>query len=144
MDQAAERGVVHQGVRLARGMGVGLEIPLFTLNRAGIARSKAGLQRARAELQAERRRLDDELDSARSNVHSSQAQAEAWRRQILPRAEEAARVMEHTWQLGETGLLELIDTQRTLAETKREAIRVFHQAHLDRLRLQLLLEKESH
>ena len=52
--------------------------------------------------------------------------------------------MEHTWQLGETGLLELIDAQRTLAETKREAIRVFHQAHLDRLRLQLLLEKESH
>ena len=128
--------------RLARGAGLALELPLFNWKQGRIEQARARLQAAEAGLAAESRRLESDLSSAVAAFETSREQARVYQEQVLPRAEEAARVLESTWRAGEASLFELIDARRTLAAIRRQSILVFCQAQLDGLRLQTLLEKE--
>jgi cobalt-zinc-cadmium efflux system outer membrane protein len=48
--------------------------------------------------------------------------AERQRTGILPRAELSARTLERTFQLGETGILDVIDARRVLLAARREVL----------------------
>jgi cobalt-zinc-cadmium efflux system outer membrane protein len=50
--------------------------------------------------------------------------------------------MERTYQLGEASLLELIDSRRTLLESKRLYLSALGQAHIDCARLGVLVGEE--
>lgn len=129
--------------RRSTGAGLAVELPLFNWNRGPIQQAHARLDAAEAGLETERRRWADERAAALAACESSREEARAYREQILPQAEEAARVLTHSWRVGESNLFELIDARRTLAATRRQAILVYCQAQLDGLRLEILLEKET-
>jgi outer membrane protein TolC len=128
--------------RLARGVGLTLDLPLFNWNRGRIGQARARLREAQAGLDEERRRLAMDLAEAESACGTSMATARSYRDEILPRAEEAALALEKGWRLGEANLFELIDARRLLGSIRREAIEACVQAQVDRLRLGMLLEKE--
>ncbi|MDP2359564.1 MAG: TolC family protein [bacterium] len=128
--------------RLARGVGLTLDLPLFNWNRGRIGQARARLREAQAGLDEERRRLAMDLAEAESACGTSLATARSYRDEILPRAEEAALALEKGWRLGEANLFELIDARRLLGSIRREAIEACVQAQVDRLRLGMLLEKE--
>lgn len=129
--------------RRATGAGLALELPLFNWNRGRVLQAQARLAAAEAGLAAEQRRLLEERAEAQAAWESARAEAHSYRERILPLAEEAARVLDTSWRVGESNLFELIDARRTLAATRRQAIQAYCQAQLDGLRLEILLEKES-
>ncbi len=51
---------------------------------------------------------------------AGQASSTRFREQVLPRAEAAARTTGRAFELGEAGLLDVIDTRRVLLDTRRE------------------------
>lgn len=126
----------------SRGVGLALEIPLFNWNRGPVEQARASLQMAQSDLAAERREMMNEFAAAVSAYRTSRNEAVVYKEQILPKAEEAAAILEQAWQLGEADLFELIDARRTLGDTRRTGIEVFHQAQLSWLRLQAMLDKE--
>ena len=60
---------------------------------------------------------------------------------MQPRAAEAARTTERSYQLGESTLLEVIDARRTFLEARTECIAALVQAQADCRRLAIFVEQ---
>ena len=77
-------------------------------------------------------------------AYSDAARAVADRQKtgILPRAEESARTLERTFQLGEAGILDVIDARRVLLEARREYLSSARERDVDCGALVLLSGRE--
>jgi outer membrane protein, heavy metal efflux system len=104
------------------GFALGIRVPLWNANRGEIARSEASLKIAAAE--ADRKRLDllAELEERLKDLEVAGAQVQALDKEILPSAGDSLRLARRSYEEGETSLLDLLDAQRTLRETQREAV----------------------
>jgi len=107
--------------KASNGIAVGLRVPLWNANRGEVARSDASLNIALAS--AERKRLDllAELEERLKDIEVAGAQVQALDQEILPSAGESLRLSRRSYEEGETSLLDLLDAQRTLRDTQREA-----------------------
>jgi hypothetical protein len=72
--------------------------------------------------EAEARSLAAAFAEAEASCKRARAVAERQTTSILPRAEESARTLERTFQLGEAGILDVIDARRVLLEARRESL----------------------
>ncbi len=101
-------------------MAVRLSIPLPLADRAqGRKReSAANVEVARAERTATEQRLLEELRVAEARLRAAVEQVTAYRDRILPNAEEALRLVQRGFEAGKFGFIDLLDTQRTVAETR--------------------------
>jgi outer membrane protein, heavy metal efflux system len=106
--------------RQAVGGRVAIELPLWDWKsgRIGRAEELASAEASRAD--AEGRALAAALAEAAASCGRARAIAERQQTGILPRAEESARTLERTFQLGEAGILDVIDAQRVLLDARRE------------------------
>jgi len=96
----------------------GISIPLFNFS-GGLKREKrADLEAARAELTAAERDLAASRRNAERTFRAVAEQAAAYRDRILPRAEQALALVRGGYDAGKFGFIDLLDTQRTLAEVK--------------------------
>jgi cobalt-zinc-cadmium efflux system outer membrane protein len=84
------------------------------------AEGRAAAEERRAD--AERRALAAALAELGASCRRARAAAERQQASILPRAEESARTLERTFQLGEAGILDVIDARRVLLEARREVL----------------------
>lgn len=142
----ADLAVADAGVRLARsqrvpdlnvGPGVrrfsdtgdtafvftlSLPIPLFNSGRAAVA--QAGAERSRAEAQRRVTALDVEqaITDAQAAADNAAVSARSANGPALAAAEEAARIARIGYREGKFGQLDLLDAERTLAETRVAAI----------------------
>jgi len=101
-------------------MAVRLSIPLPLADRAqGRKReSAANVEVARAERTATEQRLLEELRVAEARLRAAVEQVTAYRDRILPNAEEALRLVQRGFEAGKFGFIDLLDTQRTVAEAR--------------------------
>jgi cobalt-zinc-cadmium efflux system outer membrane protein len=53
-----------------------------------------------------------------ARLQTAQSQADAYRARILPKAEEALRLVRGGFEAGKFGFLDLVDTQRTAVEVR--------------------------
>lgn len=142
----ADLAVADAGVRLARsqripdvtvGPGVrrfsesndtavlfsiSVPIPLFNSGRAAVGQASA--ERSRAEAQRRMTRLDVEqaILDARTEADNAATLARAANGPALAASQEAARIARIGYREGKFGQLELLDAERTLAETRLAAI----------------------
>ena len=77
--------------------------------------------------------------SAEAACRSSVATAAQLEEDVLPRSGSAASVMERTYLLGDTSLLEVIEARRTLLESRSLFLDALVQAHVDCSRLGALM-----
>ncbi len=73
---------------------------------------------AAAELTATEYRLLQELISLEARLRAAGEQVIAYRDRILPKAEEALRLVQGGFEAGKFGFIDLLDTQRTVAEAR--------------------------
>jgi outer membrane protein, heavy metal efflux system len=118
---------------------VGLTIPLFNRNQGGIAESRAELTRAEQELT----RLQLSLQSRAADVFNeyltSLRNAETYRAEILPRAEEAYRLYLARYREMAAAYPQVLVAQRTLYQVSDEYVRAAEMAWTAALQLQGLL-----
>jgi len=128
--------------RRAYGLGVAVDIPVWSFNAGPVARAEA--RRAAGEKLAEAAALerDTAVVEAQAACEAASAAAARLRDEVMPRAETAAAMLERSYRLGEASLLEVIDARRTLLRTRRLTLDALAQARSDCGRLDVLVGEE--
>lgn len=113
-------GHVEELDRRATSVTATVTVPLWSWNGGRV-------RQAEANVRAEQARLDGVLRETRASAADAwhacaagQANAARFRAEVLPRAEGAARTMSRAFELGEAGLLDVLDTRRVLLDARRE------------------------
>jgi cobalt-zinc-cadmium efflux system outer membrane protein len=113
-------GHVEELDRRATSVTATVSLPLWNWNGGKIRQAEAGVAVERARLYAAAREIRATASDAWHACAAGQASSARFREQVLPRAEVAARTTGRAFELGEAGLLDLIDTRRVLLDTRRE------------------------
>lgn len=109
-DEAAGAGIM--------GFRVSVPLPLIdrSQGKAREARAEAALAQNSAE--ATRQRLTREWAEAETRLRTTAAQVAAYRERILPKVLEAQRLVQTGFEQGKFPFIDMLDTQRTVAETR--------------------------
>ena len=128
--------------RRAYGVGLAVTLPLWNWNSGGIAQAEAKLAAGRKQVETTFLDLETTVIETQAACQSSVLAATRLGRTMVPRSETVASVMERTYQLGEASLLEVIDSRRTLLDSKRLYLSALAQAQIDCTRLGVLVGEE--
>jgi cobalt-zinc-cadmium efflux system outer membrane protein len=123
---------------VAAVFGISVPLPLFNGGTAAVEQANAEQERASALRRAAEFDAGQAIAQAEADVANAAATARVASGPALASAEEAARIARIGYREGKFGQLDLIDAERTLAETRTaaiDALAAFHdaQAELDRL-----------
>lgn len=119
-------------------VGLSVPLPLFDRNQGGIREAVAELAKTCRQREAVQIRTLTALSEAVSAASIAYEEATTLREDVLPRAEQAFQVAEDGYRQGKFDYLHVLDTQRTLFETRAryiDAAEVCHEAHADVRRL---------
>lgn len=119
---------------MAAVFSVSIPIPLFDNGRAAVARAQA----ERMQADAQRRMTALDLQQAITDAQAELANADTAARTTVPAlaaAQEAARIARIGYREGKFGQIDLLDAERTLADTRLAAIDSLADYHIVRARL---------
>ncbi|HWK42809.1 MAG TPA: TolC family protein [Croceibacterium sp.] len=158
----ADLAIADAGVRLARSqripdltIGAGarrleetgdtaalfsISVPLPIFDRGGAALSQASADRQRADAQRRMTTLDVDqaILQAQADLADAATSAATASGPALSAAEEAARIARIGYREGKFGQLDLLDAERTLAETRAAAIEALLSYHIAQAQLERL------
>lgn len=100
-------------------MQVTVPLPIFNRNRGEIQKSSAMLEQLRAERDATRQRISSEIGRAALNLGTARKQVEFYETKLLPEAERLRQLAIEAYQVGQTGLLSVIDATRNAREVRQ-------------------------
>lgn len=118
--------------------GVSLALPLFDRGQGRKQEARANVAVADAELVAARQRLRSARNAAERRLRTARDQVLTHRERILPGAEEAQRLVQIGFTEGKLGFIDLIDTQRTLAEARQAYIQTVLEMNVAQAELEAL------
>ncbi|MCL4822314.1 MAG: TolC family protein [Vicinamibacteria bacterium] len=105
----------------AKGIALGVTVPLWNRNVGEVARADAARQVSAAEAARTRIDLLGELQGRLKELQVAADQAALLDAQILPAARRSVGLVRFSFEEGEGSLLDLLDAQRTFRDTQREA-----------------------
>ncbi len=97
---------------------VSLPLPIFDRAQGRKRETRALAEIARYDLTATEQELAEELSVLQARLQAASEQVAAYRERILPKAEESLRLVRGGFDAGKFGFLDLVDTQRTVAEAR--------------------------
>ena len=97
---------------------ISLPLPLFDRAQGRKKEMRALAEMARYDATATEQRLIQEMEVIGARLNAAGRQVEAYRERILPKGEEALRMVRDGFEAGKFGFLDLVDTQRTVAEAR--------------------------
>jgi len=103
-------------------VGISLPLPLWNQRQGPIGEARAALRQAEAQAQQQELALLRELESAYNRLRIAQRQVETFEAGLLAEAENALRVAEAAYRLGERGILDYLDAQRTFRSVRSDYI----------------------
>ncbi len=120
----------------ANTLVLGISIPLnfFDRNQGGIKEAHHRLEKANAEQAAIRLQLQSRLADTYNRLAIAHQQATVLKQDILPGAKTAFDAVQEGYRYGKFGLLDVLDSQRTLFDSRSrylEALGEYHKAVLD-------------
>ncbi|MBN8916364.1 MAG: TolC family protein [Rhizobiales bacterium] len=110
--------------------GIAIPLPLFDTNQDNIEKARAERQAAELDVEAARATLKRELTRLGARLAASAAEARRIQREVVPKAEQAVRLIREGMERGAFSYVEFMDAQRTLNDARLrriEALRAFHQ-----------------
>lgn len=107
---------------VAAVFGVSLPIPLFNNGRAGIDAARAQREQAEALRRVALFDAQQAIATAETDLANAEANARAANGPALAAAQEAARIARIGYREGKFGQLDLLEAERTLAQTRSAAI----------------------
>jgi cobalt-zinc-cadmium efflux system outer membrane protein len=128
--------------RRAFGIGLAVTMPVWNWNSGGIAQAEAKVAAGRKQAAAMSLDLETTVLEVQAACRASVLTATRLGSNMVPRSETVASVMERTYQLGEASLLEVIDSRRTLLDSRRLYLSALAQAQIDCARLGVLVGED--
>ncbi|MCG3147725.1 MAG: Cobalt-zinc-cadmium resistance protein CzcC [Verrucomicrobiae bacterium] len=123
---------------------VSLPLPIFDRAQGRKREARAEAEIARFDLTATEQRLIRELSVVDARLRAVAEQVEAYRKRILPKAEEALQLVRGGFEAGKFGFLDLVDTQRTLAESRLAYYEKLSELNAAQAELEALVLKDQH
>lgn len=120
-------------------VGVGLSLPLFDRNQGGTRAAEARLREARARQEATAQQLQAELEALYPQVQTLEQQLTAFEQSVLPASNEAFQAVNKGYRFGKFGLLDVLDAQRALIDTRFDYLDTLTDYHRQRNRLDALM-----
>ncbi len=120
-------------------VGVSLPVPLFSRGSATATRAQAQLEQSEFERAAALMAIEQAIGQAQAEVLNARAAAAAAAGPTSAAASEAARIARIGYAEGKFSQLDLLDAERSWAETRRDAIDALAAFHGARARLARLL-----
>ena len=97
---------------------VSLPLPIFDHGQGRKRETRALAEMSHYDLTAIEQRLAQDWAVTEARLRATSEQVESYRTRILPKAEEALKLVRGGFEAGKFGFLDLVDTQRTLAEAR--------------------------
>jgi cobalt-zinc-cadmium efflux system outer membrane protein len=119
-------------------VGVSIPIPLFNRNRGGIQAARYQAVKSEEERRSAEVRLGIVLADRHNALAAAYSRVTALQDTVLPGAQSAFDAVSEGYRLGRFGLLDVLDSQRTLFEARHEYLRAatdYHKAVVDVERL---------
>ena len=121
---------------------VSIPLPLFDRNEGAIAAAEHRIARAEFDAQAARTQLTGTLIGALGAVASANALTKAIESQVLPAAQSAFDRTRTGYEEGKFDLLNVLDTQRTLFEARRELVNARAEYEKARVQVEALIGRD--
>lgn len=123
-DLSATGGVrwLRDGSDAALVAGVSLPLPSRARNQASIRAARAGLAGAESGLRATEAGLRARVSSLWHEAHAALVGAQGLRRDALPPAEEAHRLLERAYASGEVSFTDVLEAQRALSTLRHDLL----------------------
>jgi cobalt-zinc-cadmium efflux system outer membrane protein len=128
--------------RRSYGAGLAVNLPVWNWNAGPIAQAEAKLAGVKKQAEATTLELETTVIEAHAACQSSVVTATLLGNRMVPRSETVASMMERTYQLGEARLLDVIDSRRTLLDSRRLYLSALGQAQIDCTRLGVLVGED--
>ncbi len=107
--------------------GINLPLPLFNRNQGKIAEANALSDKAKDDAIVIRNELLLQLNNAFSLYSSTHEQVRYFVDTIIPQAEESLKISKQGYKHGEFDYLEVLDAQRTLANTRISYLKILNE-----------------
>ncbi len=107
--------------------GINLPLPLFNRNQGKITEANALSDKAKDDAIAIRNELLLQLNNAFSLYSSTHEQVRYFVDTIIPQAEESLKISKQGYKHGEFDYLEVLDAQRTLANTRISYLKILNE-----------------
>lgn len=99
-------------------LGFSLPLPLIDRGKGRQQEARANVSVAEAELRGVQQQLQREWANALKRCRTAAEQVSSYRERILPKADEALRLVQTGFEQGKFDFMDLLDTQRTTAEVR--------------------------
>lgn len=119
-------------------VGVSIPLPVFDRAQGDIREARFRVARSEEERRGAELRLGIALAESYRTLSGAHSELTALRETVLPGAQSAFAAVREGYQLGKFGLLDVLDSQRTLSEARAQALRAaaeYHKAVVDVERL---------
>lgn len=117
-----------QEIEAILGPGLSVTLPLFDQNQAQIAKAKLAMQEADALLEFLQRAVAQETREAVDRAMTAWGIARTYESEVLPQAQTTLELSQSSYQAGQTAILNVIDAQRSLLETRQAYIAALQSA----------------
>lgn len=97
-------------------------VPLFTTHSAGVAVEQATLAQLVAERQAALTRIDADVSAAAASAEAERLAYARYRDSILPQAQQVEQLAQDSYQLGQTGLVALLQALQASRDIRLRAL----------------------
>ena len=115
-------------------IGISIPLPLFNANKGAVAEAGKRVSKAEVERKAAVLKVQSALTEAYQAMAGAYAEANALRSKVLPALQDAYDAVSEGYRYGKFGYLDLLDTQRTLFESRikyNETIAAYRKAKAD-------------
>ncbi|WCJ59895.1 TolC family protein [Fontisphaera persica] len=123
-------------------LGISFPLPLIDRGRGKQQEALAQVKMAEAELHHVQQLLQQELANALKRYRTAAAQVARHRERLLPKAEEALRLVQNGFEEGKFNFMDLLDTQRTAAEARLAYWQKLLELNVARAELEALLQPQ--
>ncbi len=98
--------------------GISLDLPVFNRRQAEISEAVSARHQTRRERETLEREIRLQISSTLQRVASSQAASDLATTELLSEQQESVRILQLSYELGDTGLADLLTQRRLLIETE--------------------------
>jgi len=117
-----------QRIEAILGPSLSLTLPIFDQNQAQIAKARMSYLASKAMLEGLARSIIQETREAADRLVTAWNVATLYQKEVLPQAQETLDLSQATYQAGQTTILNVIDAQRSLLETRRANVAALQNA----------------
>ncbi len=125
-----------QQIEAILGPSLSVSLPIFHQNQAQIAKARMGYLQNRAIRDAIERSVVQETHGAIDRLTTAWGLAALFDSDVLPQAQRTLEISEATYQSGQATILNVIDAQRSLLETRRSNVAALQSAAIASVELE--------